>query len=85
MAENMLEMEVENVESSLAVEIMAGRKCQNTKNQYRLKVEHLRKWIASRHPWCLNESGVIDLNALDRATLKEFLGHICKKKDKTGV
>ena len=85
MAENVLEMELENSESSLAMEIMAGRKCQNTENQYRLKVEHFRKWIELKHPLCLDEKGAIDLDAVDRAILKEFLGHICEKKDKNGV
>ena len=27
----------------------------------------------------------IDLNAVDRTILKEFFGHICKKKDKNGI
>ena len=85
MAQNVLEMELENGENSLAIEIMAGRKCPNTKNQYRLKVEHFRKWIELKHPLCLDEKGAIDLNAVDRVILKEFLGHICKKKDKNGV
>lgn len=37
-------------ERSLALEIMDGRKCLNTKNQYRFKMEHFKKWIRSKHP-----------------------------------
>lgn len=84
MAANIFEEEIENGESTLAIEIMNGRKCQNTKNQYRLKIEHFRKWIESKHPVCLDESRAVDLNSVDRSILKEFLGHICKKKDKDG-
>ena len=37
-----------NGERSLALEIMDGRKCQNTKNQYRLKVEQFKKSLQSK-------------------------------------
>lgn len=74
-------MELKNGESSLAIEIMDRRKFQNTKNQYRLKVEHFRKWIESKHLLCLDGNGAIDLHAVDRAIPKEFLEHVCGKKD----
>ena len=79
------EVEDESDERLLALEIMDGRKCANTKNQYRLKIEHFRKWIDSKHPDCLNEDGTINLNRVDKSTLREFFGHICKKKDKNGT
>ena len=85
MADDMMEAEMENSESSLAIEIMAGRKSDNTKNQCKHKVEHFKKWLQSRHPVCIEESGSTDLSAVDRKILKEFLGHICKKKDDEGV
>ena len=84
MADNVLEEEMENMESSLAIEIMDGRKSKNTKNQHRLKIESVKKWLHLKHPACLNESGSIILTLVDKTILKEFLGHICKKKDKYG-
>jgi hypothetical protein len=38
--QTMAVMDAENIEGSLAIEMMDRRKCLNTKNQYRLKVEH---------------------------------------------
>ena len=74
----------ENDERALALEIMDGRKCLNTKNQYRLKVEHFRKWLEAKHPDCLRLDKTIDLTKVDKVILKEFLGHACKKKEKDG-
>jgi hypothetical protein len=74
----------ENDERTLALEIMDGRKCLNTKNQYRLKVEHFRKWLEAKHPDCLRLDKTIDLTKVDKVILKEFLGHACKKKEKDG-
>ena len=74
----------ENDERALALEIMDGRKCLNTKNQYRLKVEHFRKWLEAKHPDCLRLDKSIDLTKVDKTILKEFLGHACKKKEKDG-
>jgi hypothetical protein len=85
MAGDLLDFEVENSERSLAVEIIDGRKCQNTKRQYRLKAENFKKWLCSKHPVCIKEDETIDLNAVDGTILKEFFGHICKKKDKNGL
>ena len=41
--DNPIAVRMASDESELAVHIMDGRKCQNTKNQYRLKVEHFKK------------------------------------------
>ena len=70
MADNVLEEEMENMESSLAIEIMDGRKSKNTKNQYRLKIESVKKWLHLKHPACLNESGSIILTLVDKTILK---------------
>ena len=74
----------ENDERTLALEIMDGRKCLNTKKQYRLKVEHFRKWLEAKHPDCLRLDTTIDLTKVDKVILKEFLGHACKKKERDG-
>ena len=81
----MAESDAANMEGSLAIEIMEGRKRQNTKNQYRLKVEHFRKWLQAKHPSCLNEDRTINLSEVNKVILREFLGHTCKKKDKSGA
>ena len=62
----MAESDAANMEGSLAIEIMEGRKCQNTKNQYRLKVEHFRKWLQAKHLNCLNEDGTINLSEVNK-------------------
>jgi hypothetical protein len=74
-----------NVEGTLAMEIMDGRKCLNTKKQYRLKIINFQKWVLIKHPHCLNEDGTLNLPLLDKTILREFLGHLCKKKDKHGA
>jgi hypothetical protein len=58
--------DAENTEGSLAMEIMEGRKCQNTKNKYRLKVEHFRKWLLEKHPNCLKEDRTINLSEVNK-------------------
>ena len=75
----------ENDESALALDIIDGRKCLNTKNQYRLKVDHFRKWLEAKHPDCLRLDTTINLTKVDKVILKEFLGHACKKKEKDGI
>ena len=40
-----------------AIEIMDGRNCANTNNQYRSKVKRFREWVKSKHPECLNYDG----------------------------
>ena len=56
----------ENDESALALDIIDGRKCLNTKNQYRLKVEHFRKWLEAKHPDCLRLDKTIELTKVDK-------------------
>ena len=62
-----------NDERALALEIMDGRKCHNTKNQYRLKVEHFRKWLEAKHPDCLRSDKTINLTLVDKGILKGTL------------
>lgn len=76
--------ETVNSEISLAVEIIDGRKCANTKVQYSRKVEHFRKWINEVHPDCMNSDGSLNLHLIDTSHLRQFLGHICKKKTAGG-
>jgi hypothetical protein len=78
-------MDADNMKGSLAIEIMEGRKFQNTKNQYWLEVEHFQKWLQAKHPKCLTEDGTINLPEVNKVILREFLGHTCKKKDKSGA
>ena len=59
------ESEIGNVEETLAIEIMDGRKTLNTKNQYRLKIQNFQKWVLIKHPNCLNEEGTLNLPLLD--------------------
>ena len=77
----------DNDESALALEIMDGRKCPNTKRQYMLKVEHFTKWLLAKHPDCIHddEKKTINLGKVDKNILKQFFGHTCKKKDKNGI
>jgi hypothetical protein len=78
-------VEERNEERLLALEIMDGRKCINTKKQYQRKIEHFTKWVETKHPTCLNEDGSIKLTVISKAIMNEFFGHICKKKDKHGA
>jgi hypothetical protein len=78
-------IEERNEERLLALEIMDGRKCINTKKQYQRKIEHFTKWVETKHPTCLNEDGSVKLRVISKAIMNEFFGHICKKKDKHGV
>jgi hypothetical protein len=86
MEDEMIDVAVDegNNERLLAVEIIDGRKCENTKTQYRLKVEHFKKWVELKYPLCISEDGNVMLHLVDKTILKEFLGHICKKKVKNG-
>ena len=82
--DNPIAVRMASDESELAVHIMDGRKCQNKKNQYRLKVEHFKKWLSAKHPECFDDEQQLDLLTVDKTILKEFLRHICKKKTKNG-
>jgi hypothetical protein len=68
------------IEGTLAIEIMDGRETLNTKNQYRLKIQNFQEWVLIKHPNCLNEEGTLNLPLLDVTILREFLGHLCKKR-----
>jgi hypothetical protein len=50
MVEEIRDIVVDEGNDQLALQITAGRKCQNTKNQYRLKVGHFKKWVEINHP-----------------------------------
>jgi hypothetical protein len=86
MEDEMIDVAVDdgNNERLLAVEIIDERKCENTKTQYRLKVEHFTRWVELKYPLCISEDGNVMLHLVDKTILKEFLGLICKKKDKKG-
>lgn len=40
--------------------------------------------MSIKHPNCLHEDATLNLHLLDVAILREFLGHLCKKRDKHG-
>jgi hypothetical protein len=65
-------VEERNEERLLALEIMDGRKCINTKKQYQRKIE-------------LNEDGSVKLSVISKAIMNDFFGHVCQKKDKHGA
>ena len=76
--------EDDSSETNLAGEIMDARKCANTKIQYRRKVDHFRKWISDIHLDCINLDSSVNLGMIDTSHLKQFFGHICKKKTARG-
>jgi hypothetical protein len=68
-------------EMELAEEIIDGRQCANTKNQYRPKFEHFRVWVVEKYPECAQTDGnAVNLATLSKKRLQDFFGHICKKK-----
>ena len=73
--------DMRNSENSLAVEIIDRRKCENTKTKYSRKVEHFKKWINDAFPECINTDFTLNLTMIDTDHLRQFLVHICKKKD----
>jgi hypothetical protein len=50
MVEEIDDIVVDEGNDQLAILITAGRKCSDTKNHYRLKVEHFKKWVESILP-----------------------------------
>ena len=73
-------------EINLAEEIIDGRKCQNTKVQYRRKYAHFEQWVQKRYPECYDVSTTsVILTAIQKSHLLDFFGFICKKKDKFGT
>jgi hypothetical protein len=72
-------------EIQLAEEIIDGRKCDNTKTQYRRKFEHFRQWILMKYPECAADDGYsVELSSIKKKHILDFLGYICRKKDKGG-
>ena len=62
----------------LAEEIIDGRKCQNTKVQYRRKYAHFENWVQKRYPECYNEDAAsVILLAIEKRHLLDFFGFIC--------
>ena len=77
--------DLDNTETGLAEAIMDGRKCQNTKQQYKRKYEHFRKWMKEKYPMCFLEDGLtVDLGRIEKSHFLDFFGHICKKKSSSG-
>jgi hypothetical protein len=77
--------DLDNTETGLAEAIMDGRKCQNTKQQYKRKYEHFRKWMKEKYPLCFLEDGLtVDLGRIEKSHFLDFFGHICKKKSSSG-
>ena len=69
-----------------ALEIIDGRKCANTKTQYRRKFLHFEKWVKDNYPTCIDEiTSTVNLVSIEKCHLMEFFGYICKKKDKNGA
>lgn len=69
-----------------AEDIIDGRKCANTKTQYRRKFLHFEKWIKERYPMCINEvNSTVNLLSVEKSHLMEFFGYICRKRDRNGA
>jgi hypothetical protein len=82
MEDEMIDVAVDegNNERLLAAEIIDGCKCENTKTQYRLKVEHFKRRVELKHSLYISADCNVLLHLVDKTILKEFLGHKCKKK-----
>ena len=69
-----------------AEEIIDGRKCANTKTQYRRKFLHFEKWIRDNYSMCINEvTSTVNLLSVEKSHLMEFFGYNCRKKDRNGA
>ena len=78
--------DLDNTETGLAEAIMDGRKCQNTKQQYKRKYEHFRKWMKEKYPMCFLEDGLtVDLGRIEKSHFLDFFGHICKRNSVQGA
>ena len=72
-------------EINLDEEIMDGRKCENTKVQYRRKLAHFVQRVQQRYPACYDDATAsVILTAIQKSHLLDFFGFICKKRDKAG-
>ena len=69
-----------------AEEIIDGRKCANSKTQYRRKFLHFEKWIRERYPMCINEvTTTVNLLSVENSHLVDFFGYICREMDRNGA
>ena len=64
-------------EINVAEEVIDGRKCQNTKIQYRRKFAHFEKWIHKRYPSCYDvTTASVVLLSIQKIHILEFFGLI---------
>jgi hypothetical protein len=69
-----------------AEDIIDGRKCANTKTQFRRKFLHFEKWIRERYPKCINEvTSTVNLLSVEKSHLMEFFGYICRERNRNGA
>ena len=69
----------------LTEEICDGRKCENTKIQYKRKFAHFVQWVQQRYPECYESAtNSVILTSIQKSHLLDFFGFICRKKDKAG-
>lgn len=67
--------------------ILSERLAPGTKKMYADKIVHFEQWVAHFYPHLIDEDleetdGMgVDYGAIDSHTMKEFLGHISKKRD----
>jgi len=68
--------------AALTSAIKSGKKCDSTKEQYKRKQIHFEDWIENKRPALIDtEKWLVNIDA---ATMEDFMGHICQKKDKFG-
>jgi hypothetical protein len=67
------------------------RLCENTKGQYKNKSNHFLEWIEKTYPMFVNKKKKknnkkwrcrVHLHLITAEIMKEFFGHICKKRNK---
>ena len=76
---------------SFANKVIDGNKAENTKNQYSSKISHFDEWFREKHPELVDGSDppILNLQEIGNSNngteaLKEFYGHICKKRNPDG-
>ena len=68
--------------AALTSAIKSGKKCDSTKEQYKRKQIHFEDWVENKRPTLIDtEKWLVNIDA---ATMEDFMGHICQKKDKFG-
>ena len=72
---------------SFANKVIDGNKAENTKIQYSSKVGHFDEWFKEKHPELVNDGDppILNLQVIGNSSdgteaLKEFYGHISKKR-----